>query len=260
MRLPFYQIDAFADRPFAGNPAAVMPLQEWLPDGVLQASAVENNLSETVVFVPEGDQFHIRWFTPGCEVDLCGHATLAAAFVLFTELEPDRTRVTFRSQSGPLGVTREGDLLCLDFPSRPPREVPVTPELVQALGAPVVSAWQSRDLVALLGSEAEVRGLAPDMGALCRLDAFAVGVTARGEEADFASRFFVPKEGIPEDPVTGSLHSTLVPFWAERLGKTALRALQVSARGGELLCELRGDRVRIAGRAVKVLEGQFLLP
>lgn len=259
MRLPMYQIDAFADRPFAGNPAAVLPLAAWLPDALLQAIAVENNLSETAFFVPDGEQFHIRWFTPGGEVDLCGHATLASAFVLFTELEPSRTFVRFASQSGPLEVSREGDLLVLDFPSRPPRQVPVPEGLEAALGAKVLSAWQSRDLVALLDSEAAVRGLRPDFTALGKLDAFSVSATAQGLEADFVSRFFVPRLGIPEDPVTGSVHCSLVPFWAERLGMARLRALQVSARGGELFCELRGDRVRLGGRAVKVLEGTFLV-
>jgi PhzF family phenazine biosynthesis protein len=259
MRIPLYQIDAFAEAPFTGNPAAVMPLESWLPDATLQAIAIENNLSETAFFVAEGDGWHIRWFTPGCEVDLCGHATLASAFVLMTELEPGRTHVRFRSQSGPLEVSREGDLLVLDFPSRPPRQVPIPEGLEAALGVPVVSAWEFRDLVALLDSEEAVRNLDPDMTALMKLDAFAVAVTARGREADFVSRFFVPKEGIPEDPVTGSLHCALVPFWAERLGRTRLQAHQVSRRGGRLDCELRGDRVRIGGRAVKVLEGTFLL-
>ena len=258
MRLPMYQIDAFADRPFAGNPAAVLPLAAWLPDDLLQAIAIENNLSETAFFVPDGDQFHIRWFTPGSEVDLCGHATLASAFVLFTELEPTRTHVRFASKSGPLDVSREGDLLVLDFPSRPPRQVPVPAGLEAALGAKVLSTWLARDLVALLDAEATVRTLKPDLTALARIDAFAISVTAQGDEADFVSRFFVPNQGIPEDPVTGSVHCTLVPFWAERLGRAKLRALQVSARGGELFCELKGDRVRIAGRAVKVLEGTFL--
>lgn len=259
MRLPMYQVDAFTDRPFKGNPAAVIPLKTWLPDEVLQAIAVENNLSETAFFVPEGDGFHLRWFTPGCEVDLCGHATLATAFVLFTELERARESVRFSTQSGPLFVSREGDVLVLDFPSRPPKQVPVPAGLEEALGAPVVSAWKSRDLVAVLGSEQEVRDLRPDHAALGGQDPFGVGVTALGRSADFVSRFFVPNQGIPEDPVTGSLHCTLVPFWAERLGRLKLRALQVSARGGELLCELRGDRVRLGGRAVKVLEGTFIV-
>jgi len=260
MELPLYQVDAFTDRPFGGNPAAVMPLDSWLPDEILAAIARENNLSETAYFVREGEDLRIRWFTPGGEVDLCGHATLASAFVLFTELEPERRAVRFDSLSGPLSVGRDGHWLVLDFPSRPPAQVPVPEGLEAALGAPVVSCWQARDLVALMEDEATVRGLRPDLEAIARMDAFAVAPTAPGDEADFVSRFFIPRMGIPEDPVTGSLHCSLVPFWAERLGRTRLRALQVSARGGELRCELRGDRVAMGGRCVKVLEGRFLLP
>lgn len=259
MRLPLYQIDAFASRPFAGNPAAVVPLSAWLPDDLMQAIAAENALSETAFFAPEGAGHRIRWFTPACEVDLCGHATLASAFVLFTELEPRRTSITFQSRSGPLSVTREGDLLVLDFPSRPPSPADVPVGLAEALGAAPQEVWRARDLVVVMGSEATVRSLQPDLTALARFDEFAVIVTARGQEADFVSRFFAPRKGVPEDPVTGSAHATLVPFWAERLGKAKLRALQVSARGGELFCEAKGDRVAIAGRAVKVVEGTFFL-
>ena len=259
MRLPIFQIDAFADRPFAGNPAAVMPLEAWLPDATLQSIALENALSETAFIVREGDGFRIRWFTPACEVDLCGHATLASAFVLFTELEPGRREVTFQSASGPLAVRRAGDLLALDFPSRPPSVLEPVPGLAEALGAEPLELWKARDILALLGSEDQVRALRPDMSKLSEIDAFAVIVTAPGDEADFVSRFFAPRKGVPEDPVTGSAHTTLTPFWAKRLGKSSLRALQVSQRGGELFCEDRGDRVAIAGRAVKVLEGTFLL-
>lgn len=259
MRLPLYQIDAFASRPFTGNPAAVVPLTAWLPDDLMQAIAAENALSETAFFAPEGDGYRIRWFTPACEVDLCGHATLASAFVYFTVLEPRRTSVTFQSRSGPLSVAREGELLVLDFPSRPPVAAGVLPGLAEALGATPVECWRARDLVAVLDSEATVRALQPDLTALARFDEFAVIVTARGQEADFVSRFFAPRKGVPEDPVTGSAHATLVPFWAQRLGKAKLRALQVSPRGGELFCEAKGERVAIAGRAVKVLEGTFFL-
>lgn len=257
MRIPIFQIDAFADRPFTGNPAAVMPLPAWLPDGTLQAIAAENALSETAYFVPEPDGYRIRWFTPACEVDLCGHATLASAFVLFTELEPERTSVEFQSASGPLSVRREGDLLALDFPSRPPSAIAPVPGLDQALGAAVLETWKARDIVAVLDSEETVRALRPDMAALAGIDAFAVMVTALGREADFVSRFFAPRKGVPEDPVTGSAHTTLTPFWAGRLGKPRLLALQVGPRGGELFCEDLGPRVAIAGRAVKVIEGFF---
>ena len=258
-RHPLYQIDAFAERPFTGNPAAVMPLQRWLPDEVMQAIAAENNLSETAFFVPEGDGYRIRWFMPVGEIDLCGHATLASAFVVLTELEPGRDRVAFASMSGPLTVTREGDRFCLDFPRRDPKPVPCPEALAKALGAPIREAWLTRDLFALLEDEAAVRDLRPDMDALSRLEPTSFVVTAPGTDCDFVSRCFAPREGIPEDPVTGSTHCVLVPYWAGQLGKTTLRARQLSKRGGELFCELRGDRVRIAGKAVKVIEGEMLL-
>ncbi|WP_243321169.1 PhzF family phenazine biosynthesis protein [Geothrix sp. SG200] len=258
MRLPIYQIDAFANRAFAGNPAAVMLLDGWLPEAILQAIAAENNLAETAFVVREPEGWRIRWFTPACEVDLCGHATLASAHVLF-EQDPGLVRITFQSRSGPLAVDRQGDLLVLDFPSRPPVAVAPLPGLEEALGAAVVEVWKARDLVAVLENEAAVRNLSPDMTAVARMDDFAVVATAPGDTADFVSRFFGPRVGVPEDPVTGSAHSTLVPFWARRLGRSRLRALQVSPRGGELICELRGDRVAIGGRAVKVLEGTFIL-
>lgn len=257
MQIPIFQIDAFADRPFTGNPAAVMPLQAWLPDETLQAIAMENALSETAFFVKEDAGYRIRWFTPACEVDLCGHATLASAFVLFTELEPDRSSVDFQSASGRLSVRRQGDLLALDFPSRPPQPIPPIPGLAEALQATPLETWKARDIVVVLESEDAVRSLKPDMAALARIDAFAVIVTAPGRQADFVSRFFAPRKGVPEDPVTGSAHTTLTPFWAARLGKSRLRALQVGPRGGELFCEDLGARVSIAGRAVKVLEGTF---
>jgi len=257
-RLPLFQIDAFADRPFAGNPAAVMPLQQWLPDEVLHAIAAENNLSETAFFVPEGEGFHLRWFTPVGEIDLCGHATLASAFVILTELQPGRKRVDFRSMSGPLSVTREGDRFCLDFPLRAPNPVPCPAGLAEALGAEVKEAWLTRDLFALLDSEAAVRALKPDLDALSRLEPTSFVVTARGNDCDFVSRCFAPREGIPEDPVTGSTHCVLIPYWAKRLGKKQLLARQVSRRGGELFCEELGDRVKIAGQAVKVMEGSLI--
>jgi PhzF family phenazine biosynthesis protein len=259
MRLPIFQVDAFTDRPFAGNPAAVMPLAQWLPDQVLQSIARENNLSETAFFVPEGEGYRIRWFTPGGEVDLCGHATLASAWVILTELQPALKQVQFLSRSGPLGVGRDGNLLSMDFPSRPPGPIPAPAGLEEALGVKPLETWQSRDLVAVLDSEAAVRGLRPDMSGILRLEVFGLTVTARGEDADFVSRFFAPGLGVPEDPVTGSAHCTLVPFWAGRLGRNRLRALQVGPRGGELFCELKGERVAIAGRAVTVLEGTFIL-
>jgi PhzF family phenazine biosynthesis protein len=261
MQIPLWQVDAFTARPFGGNPAAVCPLEEWLPDDVMQAIAAENNVSETAFFVrrPDGE-FGLRWFTPRTEVDLCGHATLASAWVLTREIDPSRARVVFHTKSGPLTVTRAGDDLVMDLPARPPRHVGTPAALVQALGARPVSTLRARDLVAVFARAEELRALAPDMAAIEALDdLFAVCVTAPGTGADadvdFVSRFFAPAKGVPEDPVTGSSHATLVPYWAERLGKKTLRARQVSARVGELGCALEGERVVLTGRAVVVVRG-----
>lgn len=259
IRIPLYQLDAFADRVFAGNPAAVCPLESWLPDATLQSIAIENALSETAFLVGGGGRYRLRWFTPGAEVDLCGHATLAAASVVFETLEPGRTRVVFDSLSGELAVERDGELLALDFPSRPPAPCGEIPGLSGALGRAPLELLASRDLLAVYASEEDVRALAPDFAALSRIDTFAVIATAPGRDCDFVSRFFAPRVGVPEDPVTGSAHCTLAPYWAARLGKRSLRARQVSARGGELACELRGERVRIAGRVVRYLEGTITL-
>ena len=255
MKLSLYQVDAFTSRVFGGNPAAVVPLSSWLDDATLQAIAAENNLSETAFFVGGSGRYAIRWLTPQTEVDLCGHATLASAFVIFTRLEPDLSAVEFSSKSGTLRVTRAGDLFALDFPARPARQVDLTGALQAALGARPKEVWAARDLMAVYETEDEVRELKPDLPLLSAFDSFAVLVTAPGREADFVSRFFAPRQGIPEDPVTGSAHCTLVPYWAKRLGKTKLHARQVSGRGGELFCEDKGDRVSIAGRAVLYLEG-----
>ena len=260
MNIPFYQVDAFTDRPFGGNPAAVCLLETWLEHTVLQTIAAENNLSETAFLVSEGEGWEIRWFTPKAEVDLCGHATLASAGVVFRHLTPDADRVAFRSRhSGALPVTRNGEVLYLDFPSRPPQDVPVTDAMTNAFGAPPVAAVASRDLYLIYEDAETVRSLTPDQEKLLPLNDFAVAVTAPGTGADadvdFVSRFFAPHHGIPEDPVTGSAHSSLTPYWADRLGKTAMRARQVSARGGELEIELRDDRVMIGGRTVQVIEG-----
>ncbi len=257
--IPLYQVDAFTDRPFGGNPAAVCPLDAWLPDAMMQDIAAENNLSETAFFVRRDDAFDLRWFTPAVEIDLCGHATLAAAFVLMTRLEPGRTDATFHSRSGPLRVSRDGDLFTLDFPARPPVAIAEPGELAAALGAAPCAVLKARDVYAVLDCAETVRRLAPDMDRLKRIEGFAVCVTAPGDgrdaDVDFVSRFFAPAQGIPEDPVTGSSHCSLVPYWAGRLGRPALRARQVSARGGELTCALAGDRVRIAGHAVLVVTG-----
>ena len=261
MELTMYQVDAFASRVFTGNPAAVVPLTEWLPAETMQAIAMENNLAETAYFVKQGDRYGLKWFTPEREIDLCGHATLASAHVIFELLEPGRTHVAFDSRSGELTVAKEGALLALDFPSRPPQRVEPCAGLLEALGGLPQEVWASRDYMVTYATAEEVRALKPNMLALCGLDRFAVIVTAPGgtEGVDFVSRFFAPEAGVPEDPVTGSAHCTLIPYWAERLGKTKLAARQVSPRSGELDCELKGERVRIAGQAVLYLRGTITI-
>ena len=257
MRIPLYQIDAFADGPFTGNPAAVCPLESWLPDAVMQAIAAENNLSETAFFVPEGDRWKLRWFTPTTEVDLCGHATLAAAYVIFRFVAPGRRQVQFHTlQAGVLTVRADGELLALDFPSRPALPCAAPPALAAALGTAPEEVLAARDWLAVYRTEAEVLALAPDFAALKALERFAVIVTAPGSGGvDFVSRFFAPAQGVDEDPATGSAHCTLIPYWADRLGKTRLQARQLSRRGASLSCALDGDRVSIAGRAVLYLTG-----
>ncbi|NUM52064.1 MAG: PhzF family phenazine biosynthesis protein [Candidatus Hydrogenedentes bacterium] len=257
MRLPIYQIDAFTGQVFGGNPAAVCPLERWLPAEQMQAIAAENNLAETAYFVKEGEAFRLRWFTPTVEVDLCGHATLAAAYVLFECLGYSGDRVTFQSQSGPLTVVQRGALLEMDFPSRPPEQCAVHPELVPALGKDPVSVTASRDYLCVFESAEEVLALNPDFTRLKQIDRFAVIATAPGTDCDFVSRFFAPAQGVDEDPVTGSAHCTLVPYWSKRLGKRSLHARQVSRRGGELFCEDRDDRVAIAGNAVLYMRGEI---
>ncbi|MBN1491881.1 MAG: PhzF family phenazine biosynthesis protein [Phycisphaerae bacterium] len=256
MKIPYYQVDAFTSKVFTGNPAGVCLLDAWLNEATLQAIAAENNLSETAFVVRSGDAFAIRWFTPTVEVDLCGHATLASAFVLFTQVDPALDAVAFESLSGGLTVRKEAERIVLDFPSRKAVPGPPPDGLAAALGAePVAVLRGMRDCLAVFETEADVRALRPDMTRLNQVDVFGVIATARGTQADFVSRFFAPREGIPEDPVTGSAHCTLIPYWAQQLGKTELHALQVSQRGGELFCTDAGERVRIAGRAVLYLRG-----
>jgi len=257
MKIPYYHIDAFASRPFAGNPAGVCVLEAWLPDATLQQIAFENNLSETAFVVARTGHYELRWFTPAVEVDLCGHATLAAAFVLFTYLEHPGDVVHFSSRSGPLTVERDGERLVLDFPSRPPRPCPTPEALVRGLGCRPVEALCARDYVAVLATPAEVAALRPDLAALSELECLGIIVTAPGEDVDFVSRFFAPRAGIAEDPVTGSAHCSLIPYWSGRLGKTELTARQLSARGGELFCQAAGERVRIGGHAVAYLRGEI---
>jgi predicted PhzF superfamily epimerase YddE/YHI9 len=258
VQIPLYQVDAFADRPFTGNPAAVCPLEDWLPDEVMLAIAAENNLSETAFFVPEGEGWRLRWFTPTTEVDLCGHATLASAFVIFRFLASDRDRALFHTEkAGDLTVSYDGDLLVLDFPARPPAPCLAPPGLDHALGHEPNSVLAARDYVAVYDEPDLVASLTPDFAALAKLDR-AVIVTAAGDgEADFVSRFFAPGLGVDEDPVTGSAHCTLIPYWADRLGKTRLNARQLSRRGGNLFCALDGNRVKIAGRAILFMTGMI---
>jgi PhzF family phenazine biosynthesis protein len=262
MRLPLYQIDAFTDRLFGGNAAAVVPLEGWLPESQMQAIAAENNLSETAFFVRAGDRYRIRWFTPKVEAILCGHATLASAYVIFEQLEPRRERIDFETRQGDLlTVTRHGNELALNFPARPADPIAPVPLLTAALGrTPQQVLAASRDYLAVYEREEDVAGLTPDFAALARLDRRGIIATAPGAGAfDFVSRFFAPASGIPEDPVTGSAHCTLIPYWAERLGKTRLKARQISARIGDLSCEHRGERVTIAGRCVLYMEGTITL-
>lgn len=260
MKIPCYHVDAFANAVFRGNPAAVCPLETWLPDTTLQSIAAENNLSETAFLVARGRDFELRWFTPTTEVDLCGHATLAAGFVLFTERGINAHSIRFHSRSGGLTVAREGDVFTLDFPSRPPLPAAAPETLIRGLGAHPTEVWQARDILAVFASAAAVRALAPDFALLKTLDCLGIIATAPGDDCDFVSRFFAPAAGINEDPVTGSAHCTLIPYWSRRLGQAALLARQISARGGELTCRDAGERVFIGGRAAIYLRGEIDIP
>jgi PhzF family phenazine biosynthesis protein len=257
--IPIYQVDAFTDRPFGGNPAAVCPLEEWLDDEVMQLIAAENNLSETAFFVADGNGYHLRWFTPQAEVDLCGHATLASAAAIFEKLDPTAQSVLFQTRSGPLTVDRAGDRLVMDFPALPAKEVPVPDGLVEAIGVEPVQFLRAVKNMAVLEGEAAVRGVTPDLGYVKNMQGMGLIVTAPGVEADCASRYFAPHVGIAEDPVTGSAHCTIIPYWSERLGKTNLHAQQVSARHGDLYCRMNGDRVELAGSARLIIEGTLFL-
>ena len=259
MRLPIYQVDAFTDRLFGGNPAAVCPLEAWLPDATMQAIAAENNLSETAFFVGDGGDYALRWFTPAVEVDLCGHATLASGYVVMRFLEPQRESVSFHTRkAGELIVTRHDDMLVMDFPAWPAAPCTPPPGLFAALGGAPREVLRARDHLIVYDSADEIAALKPDFTALAKIDCWAAIVTAPGEDGiDFVSRFFAPAQGVPEDPVTGSSQCTLTPYWAKRLEKTELEARQLSRRGGALRCTLNGDRVSIAGRAALYLEGQI---
>jgi predicted PhzF superfamily epimerase YddE/YHI9 len=259
MELPLFWVDAFTDRVFGGNPAAVVPLESWPDDHILQRIAFENGLSEPAYFVRTGPaRAKLRWFTPAVEIDLCGHATLATAHVLFKELGQVESPFVFDTMSGPLAVTRKGPLFELDFPSRPALPAQPTLELLSGLGRTPDAAFRSERMwLCVFGSAADVAGIVPDHSALAGVSPGKIIVTAPGSDCDFVSRFFAPSAGVPEDPVTGSAHSTLVPYWAGRLGKPKLHARQISRRGGELWCELDGDRVRMAGNTVSYLKGRI---
>ncbi len=280
MRISYYQIDAFTGEVFRGNPAGVCPLESWLPDDTMQNIAFENNLSETAFFVPRPDratevlEYDLRWFTPTVEVDLCGHATLASGYLVLNHLAPGEREVRFHTASGILSVeqgpknapstagrdTGAAGLLYMVLPARPGKSVEPPRGLADALGSEPLEAYAARDYLLIYPSAEEVMRISPDMAALKRIEGFGVIVTAPGADCDFVSRFFAPGQGIDEDPVTGSAHSTLLPYWSKRLGKRELFAKQVSRRGGELFCSDLGEQVRLGGAAALYLEGTILLP
>ncbi len=260
-QLDIYQVDAFTAAPFGGNPAAVVPLQAWLPDATLQRIAEENNLSETAYFVRKGDAYELRWFTPAVEVDLCGHATLASAWVLFEQLGAKEDVLRFATRSGELQVRRAGDRLAMDFPAKQPAAQEIPPGLLQALGLPRAQAlYKTDDYLVVIDDEALIDALKPDFAALAAFDARGVAVTAPSAQFDFVSRWFGPRVGVNEDPVTGSAHTSLAPYWAQRLGKRSLSAQQGGARKGQLHCEvLDNGRVIISGQAALYMRGAIFI-
>jgi len=256
--MKIYQVDAFTEKVFSGNPAAIVPLDEWLDPHILQEIAVENNLSETAFFVKNEDgSYRIRWFTPETEVDLCGHATLASAHVLYEFLNFNGEKVVFESNSGQLSVQKENNLYWMDFPSNPPKPVPVPKLLPEAIGVIPIYTGINTDLLVLLQDEETVRSVRPDLLILKKMEVRGTIITAPGKDVDFVSRFFAPAVGVPEDPVTGSAHTVLTPFWSKRLKKEKLKARQVSKRGGDLTCIQKGDRVEIGGHAVTYMTGDI---
>jgi len=257
MKVPIYQVDAFTDQTFKGNPAAVCPLDGWPEDSILQNIAAENNLSETAFFVKNDVDYQLRWFTPVLEIDLCGHATLASAHVLFNHLHYDQPEVKFITKSGELTVTKEGEYLLLNIPSWESESIETPKELVLGLGAEPQQVYKPRDVLAVFETEEEVKNLEPDFHILSTVETLGIIATAPGNDVDFVSRFFVPQAGINEDPVTGSAHSSLVPYWSKVLEKTSMKAKQISKRGGDLFCELKEDRVILRGKAVTYLVGDI---
>jgi PhzF family phenazine biosynthesis protein len=259
MTIDLFQVDAFAGKLFGGNPAAVCPLETWLPEGTMQSIAEENNLSETAFFVRRDKGFDIRWFTPKVEIALAGHPTLASAHVIYHHLGHFAARIDFQSKSGLLTAERKGDIIHLDFPAFQAKPVEPPPDLIAGLRRPPREVLLGRDFLAVYETEEDVLALDPDFGALGRVDCLGIIATAPGRSSDFVSRFFAPRVGINEDPVTGSAHTLLIPFWSARLGKKELHAFQVSKRRGELFCEDLGERVRIGGRCVTYLRGTVTL-
>ena len=262
MPIPIFHVDAFTTKAFTGNPAAVCPLEAWLDDGLLRSVAAENNVSETAFFVARGDYYDLRWFTPKCEVKLCGHATLASAFIILQFLAHETSIICFKTRfSGELSVMRQGELLAMDFPALVPWQcTSPPPALLEGLGEAPDTVMQIEDnYFAVYEREEDVKKIRPDFSLLEKLHPAGVAITAPGRDCDFVSRYFVPSYGIPEDPVTGSTHCSLTPYWAQRLGKTQLFARQISERGGEMWCETRGERVILKGHAVLILRGELLI-
>jgi len=260
MKLPYYHVDAFTDRLFRGNPAGVCLLPSgWLPEKVMQKISYENNLSETAFIVEDGEDYDLRWFTPTIEVDLCGHATLAAAHVLFMEKGYKQEQIRFKTKSGIVTVELREKTLVLDFPSRPPVKCSIPLGPARILGKKPAEVWKSRDYLFVFNEEEDVLNMTPDFASMMNWECLGVIATAPGKTSDFVSRFFAPRAGVNEDPVTGSAHSTLIPYWAKRLNKTSLKALQLSGRGGELFCQDAGTRVKIGGKAITYFRGEISL-
>ena len=260
MKLPYYHVDAFTDKLFRGNPAGICILPSgWLPEQVMQKISSENNLSETAFIVEDGEEFGLRWFTPAVEVDLCGHATIAAAHVFFNEIGHKQNPIKFKTKSGIVSVERREKTLVLDFPSRPPVKCSTPLGPARILGKKPAEVWKSRDYLFVFNEEEDIQNMTPDFVSMKNWECLGVIVTAPGKTADFVSRFFAPRAGVNEDPVTGSAHSTLIPYWAKRLQKSSLKALQLSDRGGELFCQEAGQRVKIGGKATTFCKGEINL-
>ena len=258
MKIKLYQADAFTDKIFGGNPAAVCPLENWLADDLMQSIALENNLAETAFFIRKENNYHIRWFTPVYEVDLCGHATLAAAYVIFTELKHDGNEIKFNSRSGELSVRKNGEMLVLNFPADKIEKINPPAKMITALGATPVEYYKGKtDYLLVYSIQEQIERMTPDFRRLSEIDARGIIVTAKEKECDFVSRFFAPQAGIDEDPVTGSAHTTLTPYWAGKLGKTELSAIQLSKRKGYLKCKLLDGRVEIAGEVKLYMKGEI---